>query len=152
MMALSIWGGFRRPMHTSLVGIIGMGSAIPVTGLAPRSALWLAAGSMFVTGFMTPICAVEPTMQGRVLTLLDSMSTAMSPLSLAIVGPVFDRLGPQIWYVGSGALALLIGIAGSTTPRILNSGPPQSSEDGCATARTPSAVQSRVGQHGMPQQ
>ena len=134
-MALSVWGGFRRPMQTSLLGIIGMASAILVTGLAPASAFWLAVGGMFVGGFMMPICmapiqalvqkAVDPTMQGRVLALFDSISTAISPLSLVIAGPVFDHLGPQVWYVGAGVLAMLIGLIGFTTSRVLNLGAPQ---------------------------
>ena len=142
--ALSVWGGLRRPMQTSLVGVIGMASAILVTGLAPRSAFWLAAGSMFVGGFMTPVCmapiqalvqkAVEPTMQGRVLTLLDSISTAISPLSLAIAGPVFDHWGPQVWYIGGGVLAMLVGLVGSATPRVVNLGAPESVATGSAPA------------------
>ncbi|MBN1873201.1 MAG: MFS transporter [Anaerolineae bacterium] len=138
-MALSVWGGFRRPMQTSLVGILGMASAILITGLAPKSAFWLAAGGMFVGGFMAPVCmapiqalvqkAVEPTMQGRVLTLLDSISTAIAPLSLAIAGPIFDHLGPQTWYISGGVLAMLIGIVGSATPRVLNLGTPAASAD-----------------------
>ncbi len=142
-MALSFWGGFRRPMQTSLVGIVGMAIAILVTGLAPVSAFWLAMGSMFVGGFMTPLCmapiqalvqkAVEPTIQGRVLALFDSISTAISPLSVAIAGPLFDRLGPQAWYIGAGALALIVGSVGFAMPRVLNLGDPQSAMDGGAS-------------------
>ncbi|MFN2286521.1 MAG: MFS transporter [Anaerolineae bacterium] len=134
-MVLSVWGGFRRPMQTSLVGIVGMASAILVAGLAPTSAFWLAVGSMAVGGFMTPVCmapiqalvqkSVDPTMQGRVLSLLDSISTAIAPLSVAVAGPVFDSLGPQVWYVGAGVLALFIGLRGFASPRVLNLGAPQ---------------------------
>jgi DHA3 family macrolide efflux protein-like MFS transporter len=134
--ALSAWGGFHRPMQTSLMGIIGMAGAMLVTGLAPESAFWMAVGSMFAGGFMIPMCmapiqalvqkAVEPAMQGRVLTLFDSISTAISPLSLAVAGPVFDHLGSRVWYIGGGALAVLVGVAGFVTSRVLNLGAPQS--------------------------
>ncbi|MBN2391182.1 MAG: MFS transporter, partial [Anaerolineae bacterium] len=134
-MALSLWSGFRRPMQTSLVGIVGMALAILLAGLAPVSAFWLAVGSMAIGGFMTPVCmapiqalvqrSVPPTVQGRVLSLLDSISTAIAPLSVAIAGPVFDSLGPQVWYVGAGVLALFIGLRGFTSPRVLNLGVPQ---------------------------
>lgn len=136
-MALSVWGGFHRPMQTSLVGILGMAGAILVTGLVPASAFWSAVGSMAVGGFMMPVCmapiqalvqkSVTPTMQGRVLSLFDSLSTAIAPVSVAIAGPVFDSLGPQVWYVGAGILALLIGMKGLSTPRIVNLGKPGSS-------------------------
>ncbi len=138
-MGLSFWGGFRRPMQTSLVGIIGMASAILVAGLAPASAFWLAVGSMFVGGLMMPMCmapiqalvqkSVDSTMQGRVLSLLDSISTAIAPLSVAFAGPVFDAAGPQVWYIGAGVLALLIGALGFATPRVLNLGALQSTEE-----------------------
>ncbi|MBN1936594.1 MAG: MFS transporter [Anaerolineae bacterium] len=155
-MALSVWGGFRRPMQTSLVGIVGMAIAILVTGLTPASAFWLAAGSMFVGGFMTPVCmapiqalvqkTVEPTIQGRVLALFDGISTTISPLSVVIAGPLFDRLGPQAWYVGAGALALLVGGVGFAMPRVLNLGEPQSAADGGALTRMLLTTQSRAEQ------
>ena len=138
-MLLSFWNGFHRPMQTSLVGIIGMGFAILVTGLAPTSAFWLATGGMFIGGLMIPVCmapiqaliqkTVEPTMQGRVLTLLDSVSTVASPLSLAIAGPLFDYLGPQVWYIGSGLLAVFIGVIGFAKPLVLNLGLVQSASE-----------------------
>ena len=138
-MLLSFWNGFHRPMQTSLVGIIGMGFAMLVTGLAPTSAFWLATGGMFIGGLMIPVCmapiqaliqkTVEPNMQGRVLTLLDSVSTAASPLSLAIAGPLFDYMGPQVWYIGGGLLAILVGIIGFSKPIILSLGLVQSASE-----------------------
>ncbi|MBN2007249.1 MAG: MFS transporter [Anaerolineae bacterium] len=133
-MIMGVWGGFRRPMQTSLVGILGMASAILVAGLAPASAFWLAVGSMAVGGSMMPICMapiqalvqknVTPAMQGRVLSLFDSLSTAIAPLSVAIAGALFDSLGPQVWYVGAGLLAWLIGVKGFATPHVVNLGAP----------------------------
>lgn len=131
-MMLSAWKGFQRPMQTSLIGIIGMAIAMLVTGLAPGSAFWAAAGGMLIGGFMVPVCmapiqaliqkTVEPAIQGRVLTLFDSASTAISPLSLAVSGPVFEQLGAHTWYIGGGCLSLLIGILGFSIPRVLNLG------------------------------
>ena len=129
---LSLWNGFRRPMQTSLAGIIGMGMALLLTGLAPRSLFWLASLGMFLGGFMIPVCmapiqaliqkTVEAGMQGRVLTLLDSVSTIAAPLSLAIAGPLFDQFGPQTWYIGSGILCVAIGLLGFVMPRVLSLG------------------------------
>ena len=39
---LSAWGGFRKRIVTSLVGILGMGTGFVVIGLAPSTAFWLA--------------------------------------------------------------------------------------------------------------
>jgi DHA3 family macrolide efflux protein-like MFS transporter len=134
-LALSFWRGFRRPMHTSLAGVIGMAAALLVTGLAPASLLWPAVVGMFTGGFMIPVCmapiqalvqkSVEPAMQGRVLTLLDSISTAVAPVSLAIAGPLFDAFGPQAWYISAGALAALVGGLGLITPKVIHLGEAQ---------------------------
>ena len=51
-------------------------------------------------------------MQGRVFTLVASLSMAMMPLSLAVAGPVADAVGVQPWYVVGGAAFTLLG-AGS---------------------------------------
>ena len=134
--ALSLWRfSQQRPMKASLIGVVGMGVAILAIGLVPQTAFPLAVGGMFVAGFMVPVCMapvqalvqaeVEPAMQGRVLSLLDGVSTLVAPLSLAIAGPVFDHLGPQVWYICGGALAVVVGVVGFATPRILNLGAPQ---------------------------
>ncbi len=66
--------------------------------------------------------AVEPAMQGRVITTLDSTSTVIAPLSTKIAGSVFESLGSQTWYTWGGVVAVLIGLAGFATPMILNLG------------------------------
>ncbi len=134
-LALSVWGGFRRKMLTSLMGIVGAGLAILVVGLAPQTAFTLALGAIFMAGFMMPMCmgpiqalvqsAVDPSMQGRIFTIMSSASTLISPLSLVIAGPLFDALGPQVWYMWGGIAAVLIGLAGLGTSTILNLGAPQ---------------------------
>ena len=127
---LSAWGGFRRRIVTSLVGLIGMGAGITVMGLVPPQAFGLAVAAIFVAGLMNPIvngpvmavmqATVEPEMQGRVFTLLQSAASAMSPLSLAIAGPVADAFGVQVWYVAGGLACLAIGIAGFFVPMLVH--------------------------------
>jgi len=119
---LSIWGGFKRRIFTTLSGVIGMGAGIFLIGLLPGSGLWYAIGSLFLIGLMQafangPLTAllqstVDPGMQGRVLALLGSLVTAMSPLSLALAGPIADMIGIQFWYVLGGATMILTGGGG----------------------------------------
>jgi MFS transporter, DHA3 family, macrolide efflux protein len=126
------WGGFKRRMETSLWGIVGMGTAILVIGLTPSSSFGLAVGAIFAGGMMMPVCispieslvqiTVEPTVQGRVFTFMQSASTMVSPISMALAGVLFDSLAPQLWYVGAGITALAIGVIGFRTPRVLNLG------------------------------
>lgn len=127
---LSAWGGFRRRILTSLVGLIGMGAGITVLGLVPPEAFRVALVAIFVAGFMNPIvngpvmavmqATVEPEMQGRVFTLLQSAASAMSPLSLAVAGPMADTLGVQVWYVVGGLACVLIGIGGYFVPALMH--------------------------------
>ena len=134
-LVLSVWGGFRRQMQTSSMGIVGAGLAILIVGLAPQTAFILAIGAIFMAGFMMPMCmgpiqalvqsTVDPSMQGRVFTIMSSASTLISPLSLGIAGPLFDTMGPQVWYTWGGIAAVLIGLKGFSTAKTLNLGPPQ---------------------------
>ncbi len=129
---LSFWSGFRKPMLTSLMGVMGMAIALLVTGMTPATSFWLAVVSMFTAGFMIPVSmapiqalvqkSVEPGMQGRILSLLDCVSTTISPISLAIAGLFFDLIGPRDWYTGSGVLILFVGITAILSPKLKSFG------------------------------
>ncbi len=102
-LTLSVWGGFRRRILTTLVGLVGMGIGTLMIGLTPATMFGLALAGMFVAGFMNPITngpvfaifqsVVAPDMQGRVFTVLGSVTAAMSPLGMIIAGPVADTFG-----------------------------------------------------------
>ncbi|MBN1679756.1 MAG: MFS transporter [Anaerolineae bacterium] len=123
---LGVWGGFERRIVTSLLGLIGMGLGLLLTGLLPSSAFGLALGFTFVAGFMMSLhggplyaaiqASVAPEMQGRALSLVNSLSIAMTPLSLAVAGPVADVSGVMVWYVLGGAACVLLGVAGLCMP------------------------------------
>jgi len=59
-------------------------------------------------------------MQGRVFTLVGSLSSAMMPLSLAVAGPVADKVGIRIWYVVGGVVFALIGASAFFVPVIVH--------------------------------
>ncbi len=127
---LSVWGGFRRKIYTSLAGIIVLSLGLAVLGLTPAGRFEMALVSMFVVGLMIPFIdgpimaifqgTIAPEMQGRVLTLVSSLLWITSPFSLAIAGPVTDWLGIQVWYVTAGVLCGLTGLAGFFMPAIVN--------------------------------
>ncbi|PWH11992.1 MAG: MFS transporter [Anaerolineae bacterium] len=127
---LGVWGGFRRRIVTTLLGIIGIGIGIVMTGLAPANLFWLALVGMAVAGLMGPIAngplhailqaTVRPEMQGRVMSLINSAAIAMTPLSLAVAGPVSDAVGIRTWYVFGGVFCLLMGVAAFFVPAIMN--------------------------------
>lgn len=127
---LGLWGGFRKRVLTSLAGLIGLGLAALLVGLAPAWAFGLALGGMFLVGAMGPIVngpilaviqsAVAPEMQGRVFTLVNSLATGMTPLGLAIAGPVADLLGVRTWYIFGGVVTASMGTLGFFVPAVVN--------------------------------
>jgi DHA3 family macrolide efflux protein-like MFS transporter len=106
---LGIWGGFKRRIITSLLGIVGLGIGSFLIGVSPASAYGMALTGMILVGVMNafangPFFAIlqsiiPPEMQGRVFTVLMSVSMAMAPMGLAVAGPLADRFGVQLWYV-----------------------------------------------------
>lgn len=129
-LALSIWGGFKRKVATSMTGIIGIGLGVIVVGLAPADSYWLAVAGIALAGVMNPITngplfaliqtTVKPDMQGRVMSLIMSAAAAMSPLSLMIAGPLSDKIGIQTWFWVGGLACLLMGIGALFVPAIMN--------------------------------
>jgi DHA3 family macrolide efflux protein-like MFS transporter len=127
-LTLSVWGGFKRKIHTSLLGMLGMSLGILIVGFVPSSALWLGLFGMFLAGFMNPVVngpffallqdVVAPDMQGRVFMVIMSISAGASPLGMAVAGPVADRLGVQIWFVMGGIVGLLMGFSMAFVPAI----------------------------------
>jgi DHA3 family macrolide efflux protein-like MFS transporter len=127
---LSIWGGFKRRIITSFSGVIGIGLGIVLTGLVPPNMFYLIFITTFIVGFSQvfangPLMAimqstVAPEMQGRVFSLLTAGATAMMPLSLLIAGPISDRFSIRFWYVFGGAICILMTIAATFIPAIMN--------------------------------
>ena len=126
---LSAWGGFKKKIHTSLAGMIGMGLGVVAIGLLPPPWFYGAILAMGVFGFANPITngpltailqtAVAPEMQGRVFSLIGSLSAGASPIGLALAGPVADLLGIQLWFILGGMSLLLMGAVGFFIPPLV---------------------------------
>lgn len=127
---LSVWGGFKKKIVTSLTGIALFSFAILAIAAAPADKFWIMMVSMAVIGFMMPIVngpihalfqsVVEPEMQGRVLSLVGSVAQAMMPIGFLIAGPVTDATSLQTWFWIAGILNLLIALIGFFIPAIMN--------------------------------
>jgi len=106
---LGIWGGFKRRILTSLLGLTGLGVGSLLIGISPSDAYGIALMGIALVGMMNTLAngpffailqsIIPPEMQGRVFTVLMSVSTAMVPVGLALAGPLADRFGVQLWYV-----------------------------------------------------
>jgi DHA3 family macrolide efflux protein-like MFS transporter len=127
---LSAWGGFKRRILTTLLGLVAMGVGCLVMGLLPPTAFGLAIATMFFLGVVNPIvngplfaavqAVVSPEMQGRVFSLIGTVAAAMSPIGLIIAGPIADKLGVQTWFVIGGIVTLMMGITSLFIPAIMH--------------------------------
>jgi DHA3 family macrolide efflux protein-like MFS transporter len=128
--ALGIWGGFKKKIVTGMMGVAGIGLGILIVGLAPATMFWLAVTGMALGGFMSPIAngslgailqaEVKPEFQGRVMGVLASLATLMTPIGLLIAGPVSDEVGIRAWYWVAGLVSLLMGAGSFLVPVIMN--------------------------------
>ena len=128
-LTLSVWGGFRRKIYTSLTGLVGMGLGTLVVGIASPTGFWLAWAGMLFSGFMNPIVnapllallqsAVAPEIQGRVFTAVGSMAGAASLLGMAIAGPVADWVGVQVWFIAAGVISMSMAVAMRMIPAVM---------------------------------
>lgn len=127
---LSVWGGFKQRIVTTMFGLIGMGIGILMIGFAPANMYWLALAGIGLLGIMNPLTngplraifqgSVAPEMQGRVFGLISSLAALMSPLGLLIAGPVSDALGIQLWFVAAGILSVAAGAVMFFVPLVMN--------------------------------
>lgn len=141
---LGVWGGFKRRIVTAVLAVTLMGVGITAVGLIPTDGFMLAVGALFAAGFMNPIAngsfmavmqaTIPPEMQGRVFTLMMSGSTAMSPLGLAVAGPIADALSVQAWFLVGGIATVVIGAGCFFIPAIMNI------EDKVVQSTTPDAT------------
>ena len=126
---LSVWGGFKRKIVTSQVGVVGIGVAHMALGVTPETLFALALASVFVSGFMLSFngaayavlqSTIAPEMQGRVFTLITSLATGISPLSLAVAGPLAGQFGVRFWYIVGGVVCVLMGSTALMIPSVVN--------------------------------
>jgi MFS transporter, DHA3 family, macrolide efflux protein len=129
-LVLSAWGGFKKRIATSLMGVIGIGVGILIFGILPSNLFYVALGGVFIFGAMQVLAngplnaifqsSIDPDMQGRVMSLVGAGATAMSPLSLLVAGPVSDWLGVRTWYLIGGVACILVTVIAFFLPVIMN--------------------------------
>lgn len=123
---LGVWGGFRRRVHTTFLGLMLAGVGTVVLGTATSAATALV--GIVLLGVTIPCvngpiqavlqATVAPEFQGRVFTLYTSAAGAMTPLGFAIAAPVAELLGVHAWYLAGGVACVAMGVAGFLVPSI----------------------------------
>ncbi|MHB1357883.1 MAG: MFS transporter, partial [Anaerolineae bacterium] len=116
---LSVWGGTKKKVFTVASGVLGIGIGTTLIGLTPSWLFYLAVGGAFLSGVMVSVAnapltaiiqsCVDLRMQGRVLTVFNSIISVIAPLGLAIAGPLSDLFGVHIWYLVAGTACLIMG-------------------------------------------
>lgn len=129
-LALGAWGGFKRRIYTTMLGLMGMALGLGLVWGAPAQTLGMALAGMLLTGINMPIvngplfaivqARVEPAMQGRVFSLMASISGAAVPLSMVIAGPTAELIGVRVWFLVAAVGCVLLSIGGALTPAIIN--------------------------------
>ena len=120
---LSVWGGFRRKILTSNLAMFGTALGLLLVGVSHNVAFQLALAGIFIVGMMNVLLngpafallqtVVEADIQGRVMSLVMSLTSAMTPIGLLIAGPVAEQIGvnpmfiiASLVFVGSGIFTL----------------------------------------------
>lgn len=127
---LGAWGGFRKRIVTAMTAIILSGVFIVAFSFMPPQLFLTAVGCVFAfavfnamangTFFSSMQAVIPPEMQGRVFTILMSLSGGMTPFGLAFAGPVSDSLGLFIWFRIGGIVLVLMGAVAFLIPAVMN--------------------------------
>lgn len=140
---LSVWGGFKNRILTSLTALSISGIAALTVGVAPANMYILGVAGMAVFGFLNPIVngplfavmqeKVEPEFQGRVFSFVTASASLASPLGLAIAGPISDATSNQLWFIVGGIITFFAGLIGCFIPTIVDLGKENSTAPECET-------------------
>jgi DHA3 family macrolide efflux protein-like MFS transporter len=127
---LGVWGGFKRRILTSLIGVIISGIATIALGLTSADLFGVGLVSCFIVGLGLsfangPIMAalqslVAKDMQGRIFSLMGSIGSVAVPLGLVIAGPTADAIGIRMIFYIAGAATLLVGLVCYFIPALMN--------------------------------
>jgi DHA3 family macrolide efflux protein-like MFS transporter len=127
---LGTWGGFKKRVNTLLIGIFGLAIGILIVAFTPASMLQLALLGFLVGSSMNALSngafsailqtLVAPEVLGRVFTVTMSMKAAVTPLSLAVGGPIADQFGIRTLYYIAGGAMLILSVIMWKSPVIMN--------------------------------
>lgn len=126
---LGIWGGFKRKVVTVMIGILGLSLGMLGISFTPSTAYLIAiilAGfigiaTSLANGSLGPLMQtkVPPEVQGRVFTVLSSVSLGLMPIGLFLSAPIADRFGVPAAYLIGGGFGLVIVVYGFLEKRLM---------------------------------
>lgn len=126
---LGVWGGFKRKVVTVMVGILGISLGMLGISFVPRStylvgivlAAFIGVAVALANGSLGPLLQtkVPPEVQGRVFTVLSSISQGLMPIGLFLSAPIADHFGVPAAYLIGGGFGLVIVIYGFLEKRLM---------------------------------
>jgi DHA3 family macrolide efflux protein-like MFS transporter len=127
---MGAWGGFKKRIVSTIVfGALG-GVCLAVFGLLPANLFLVGIAVLGVFGAMLamdngplmaiPQSAVEPKMQGRVLAVMNAIAMGISPIGLAVAGPLSDQIGARTWFVIAGGAAVALSLMMRFIPAVMH--------------------------------
>jgi len=112
------------------------GIGITLIAFVPSNGFLIALWLMLFVGLMLPIlngsvmammqACVPAGLQGRVFALLGALAMAVSPIGLAIGGPLADSIGIQPLFLVAGVPTAVMGIIGFLLPSLMRVEEPDS--------------------------
>ena len=59
---------------------------------------------------------IPPDLQGRVLSLISSLTLGLAPFGLLVAGPFADAFGVQTWWIVASTVVSVVGIVALSIP------------------------------------
>lgn len=133
---ISVWGGTRPRIYTIIGGVVAMGIAVILVGMAQTTILlaitcfFVLLPNMFANVSLQSIlqAKVAPDVQGRVFGAIGQLAMLMSPIAYLIAGPLADKVmaplvsqpqwdtvAPLVGSNGGAGIGLLFVISGIAT-------------------------------------
>jgi len=115
---ISLRGDFKDKVCTIAICLVAFGISFGLLGITRNFILYLII--MGTAGFFMPIIATaetvfiqeitQPTMLGRVFSIVQIISASSMPVAILIFGPLADVISVETILSSSGALLVLVGI------------------------------------------
>ncbi len=115
---VSLHGDFKDKIRTIAICLVAFGVTFGLLGIAGNFTIYLAI--MGISGFFMPIIATaetvfiqeitEPTMLGRVFSIVQIISASAIPIAILFFGPLADTVSVESILIVSGVLLAFVGV------------------------------------------
>lgn len=123
---VSLHGEFKDKIRTIAICLVAFGVTFGLLGVAGNFVVYLII--MGTSGFFMPIIATaetvfiqentQPTMMGRVFSIVQIISASAMPVAILLFGPLADIVSVEVILIVSGTLLALVGILYHHTQKI----------------------------------